>query len=52
MRYEVKSIYQTGKFAALTEFHADVFIWVFLPELLVLIFVTHEREDDLLTYGL
>lgn len=36
----------------LTELHVDVLIRVFLPELLIFIFVTHEREDHLLAYGL
>lgn len=36
----------------LTELHADVFIGVFLPQLLILVFVTHEREDDFLANGL
>lgn len=36
----------------LTELHADVLIGVFLPELLILVFVTHEREDDLLANSL
>lgn len=36
----------------LTEFHADVLIRILLPEFLILIFVTHERENDFLTDGL
>lgn len=36
----------------LTEFHANVLIWILLPEFLILIFVTHERENDFLTDGL
>lgn len=36
----------------LTEFHANVLVWILLPEFLILIFVTHERENDFLTDGL
>lgn len=36
----------------LTEFHAYVLVWILLPEFLVLIFVTHERENDFLADGL
>lgn len=36
----------------LTEFHMDVLVRVFLPELFILVFVAHEWEDDLLANGL
>lgn len=45
------SVVSKGGFT-LTEFHVDVLIGVFLPELFIFIFVTHERENDFLAYGL
>lgn len=40
------------KHGALTEFHVDVLIRVFQPELLILVFVAHERENDFLANDL
>lgn len=47
-----KGIISHNGILLLTKLHADVFVRVLLPELLILIFITHEREDDLLANGL
>lgn len=47
-----KGLFSPWDIKVLTELHADVLVGVFLPELLILVFVTHEGEDDLLAYGL
>lgn len=36
----------------LTEFHVDVLVWIFLPQLLIFILITHQRKHHLLSYSL
>lgn len=42
----------TRNVCVLTELHADVLVWILLPQFLILVFVTHQREDHLLADGL